>query len=99
MALSLPFAAAAQQAQRQDMARYCTNCATVLSVTVDGEAAGQVGGSGRTSSGASTAAGHRFVLVLRYNDGRKESMVFDNDPGFRMGDKVRVRDGVLSREP
>ena len=97
-ALLVPPAASAQQAQRQDLARYCTHCATVVSVTVDGAAAGQVGSSGQAAGGASTGA-RKFVLLLRYADGRKQSMVFDNDPGFREGDKVRVRDGVLSREP
>ena len=97
-ALFMPFAAMAQQPQQHDVARYCTHCATVVSVTVDGQAAGQVGGSGQTSSGGGAGA-HKFVLLLRYADGRKQSMVFDNDPGFRTGDKVRVRDGVLSREP
>ena len=93
-----PLAASAQQVQQQNLARYCTHCATVVSVTVDGAAAGQVGSSGPAADGASTAA-RKFVLQLRYADGRKQSMVFDNDPGFRAGDKVRVRDGVLSREP
>lgn len=41
----------------------------------------------------------RFEVVVRYsNSGATQTLQFDNDPGFRQGDRVRVNNGVLSRD-
>lgn len=91
-------AVAAQTPPPEEVARYCTQCATVISARVGGQEAGQVGGTGATASTGAQGA-RKFVLVLQYKDGRRQTMTFENDPGFRAGDKVRVRSGVLTREP
>lgn len=43
-------------------------------------------------------AGGRFELVLRYTNGSTRTLRYDNDPGFRAGDKVRVHADVLTRD-
>ncbi|MFD2368055.1 hypothetical protein [Pseudoduganella sp. GCM10020061] len=63
--------------REEPIARYCTNCATVQSVTKNGS---------------------RYHLTLRYASGKSQALTYDNDPGFRAGDKVRVNDGVLTRD-
>ncbi|HEY1043044.1 MAG TPA: hypothetical protein VGE60_04200 [Telluria sp.] len=71
---------AAQQApapRGQDIARYCTSCATVQAVRKSGKG---------------------YQLTLRYTSGKVATLSYDNDPGFRAGDKVRVHDGVLTRD-
>lgn len=71
-------AAQVRPAPRQtDIARYCTSCATVQSVT---------------------KSGSRYQLTLRYASGKRQTLTYDNDPGFRGGDQVRVHDGVLTRD-
>ncbi|AWG45885.1 hypothetical protein AM586_28000 [Massilia sp. WG5] len=111
------------------VARYCTNCATVEAVnvlqgdagalgTVGGAAVGgllgnQVGsGSGRTAATVAGAVGGaiagrsiernarapRYEVVVRYENGSTQSIRYDNDPGFRVGEQVRVSDGVLTRD-
>ncbi|MEX5746880.1 glycine zipper 2TM domain-containing protein [Massilia sp. X63] len=41
----------------------------------------------------------RYEVVVRYaNSGATQTLQFDNDPGFRQGDRVRVNNGVLSRD-
>lgn len=41
----------------------------------------------------------RYEVVVRYtNNGATQILQFDNDPGFRQGDRVRVNKGVLSRD-
>jgi len=41
----------------------------------------------------------RYEVVVRYaTSGATQTLQFDNDPGFRQGDRVRVNNGVLSRD-
>lgn len=40
----------------------------------------------------------RFELVLRYTNGSTRTLRYDNDPGFRAGDKVRIHADVLTRD-
>lgn len=76
--LSSSLAAQVPAPQREaNIARYCTSCATVQSLT-------------RIGSG--------FQLTVRYASGKKQTLTYANDPGFRAGDKVRVNDGVLTRD-
>lgn len=42
--------------------------------------------------------GQRYELVLRFANGSMHTLRYDNDPGFRSGDKVRVNAGVLTRD-
>lgn len=84
---ALPLAA---MAQAQDKAqpnaprevRYCTNCATV-------EALNPVPAGG---------GAHRYDMVLRYTDGKVKTFRYDNDPGLRVGEKVKDNNGVVVRE-
>jgi outer membrane lipoprotein SlyB len=116
----------------QQVARYCTNCATVQAVNirptnantgalatgagavVGGLLGNQVGsGNGRTAATVAGAlggaiagreieknrnGGQRFDVVVRYGDGSTQTIPYDNDPGFRVGDQVKVNDGVLARD-
>jgi outer membrane lipoprotein SlyB len=61
--------------------------------------AGAVGGAlaGREIERNRTA-GQRYEVVVRYADGTTQTMRYDNDPGFRAGDHVKVNDGVLARD-
>lgn len=116
----------------QQVARYCTNCATVEAVNmsptsntsgalatgagavVGGLLGNQVGsGNGRTAATVAGAVGgaiagreiernrnggQRYDVVVRLSDGSTQTMRYDNDPGFRVGDQVKVNDGVLARD-
>jgi len=116
----------------QQVARYCTNCATVEAVNmtptsatggalatgagavVGGLLGNQVGsGNGRTAATVAGAVGgaiagreiernrnggQRYDVVVRFSDGSTQTMRYDNDPGFRVGDQVKVNDGVLARD-
>ena len=71
-------------------------------------------GGGRTAATAAGAIGgavvgrnieqngrrdQRYEVVVRYSgNGATQTLQYDNDPGFRAGDAVRVNDGVLSRD-
>jgi hypothetical protein len=93
------------------VARYCTNCATVEAVNVielsgngsylgtvsRADAAGVVA-SGRASADLGAARNLRYEVVVRYTDGATQTITYDNDPGFHVGDKVKVNDGVLTRD-
>ena len=63
--------------------RHCTNCATVEALSV---------------TPAAGAAAKRYELVLRYTDGKVRSFRYDNDPGLRVGEKVKDNDGVVVRD-
>lgn len=62
--------------------RYCTNCATV-------EALKLVPAGG---------AAQRYEMVLRYGDGKVKTFKYDNDPGLRVGEKVKDNNGVVVRD-
>lgn len=71
-------------------------------------------GSGRTAATVAGAIGgamvgrnvernarakDRYEVVVRYaGSGATQTLQYDNDPGFRVGEAVRVNDGVLSRD-
>jgi hypothetical protein len=75
--------------------RYCTNCATVEAVRVipvkgEGTLPGAGLGGKRTE---------RYEVVIRYtNGGAARTIGYENDPGLRVGEKVKVNDGVLTRD-
>jgi outer membrane lipoprotein SlyB len=117
---------------RERVARYCTNCATVAAVNVvqtpdGGSTMGTLGGAvvggllgnqvgsgnGRTAATAAGAIGgavagreiernartrQRYEVVVRYANGATQTIAYDNDPGFRVGDQVKVNDGMLTRD-
>jgi outer membrane lipoprotein SlyB len=130
-ALGRPLLAGGPRTTRQ-VARYCTNCATVEAVNVvevsgDGNYLGTIGGavvgglignqvgggSGRTAATAAGAIGGalagnniernarhgvRYEVVVRYDNGATQTIPYDNSPGFRVGEKVKVNNGVLMRD-
>jgi len=62
--------------------------------------AGAVGGGivGRNIE-RNARRGQRYEVVVRYaGNGSTQTLQYDNDPGFRVGDPVRVNNGVLSRD-
>jgi outer membrane lipoprotein SlyB len=87
---------------------------TVGGAVVGGLLGNQVGsGSGRTAASvAGAVAGgiagrniqrnmnkaQRFEVVVRYANGGTQTLQYENDPGFRQGDRVRVNNGVLARD-
>ena len=40
----------------------------------------------------------RFEVVVRYANGATQTIPYENNPGFRVGDRVKVSDGVLIRD-
>jgi outer membrane lipoprotein SlyB len=60
--------------------------------------AGAVGGAIAGRSIERNARGQRYEVVVRYENGATQSVRYDNDPGFRVGEQVRVNDGVLARD-
>jgi outer membrane lipoprotein SlyB len=81
---------------------------------VGGLLGNQVGsGSGRTVATAAGAvagalagrsiernvrSGDRYEVVVRYENGTTQNISYDNDPGFRVGDQVKVNGNVLVRD-
>ena len=63
------------------------------------EVAGALGGAyaGRNIQRNSNKTRH-FEVVLRYTNGGTQTMTFENDPGMHVGEKVKVNDGVLTRD-
>ena len=62
--------------------------------------AGALGGAyaGRALEGKSHDSNY-FEVVVRLQNGTTQTMSFATEPGFRVGDKVRINDGVLVRNP
>jgi len=65
--------------------------------------AGVVGGAavGRTidnNNAAKAAPNQRYEVVVRYPNGATKAVSYENDPGFRVGDKVRVDNNLLTRD-
>lgn len=78
--------------ERPRVARYCTSCAIVENVQVVRDA---VGSSGALASDVQAA--QRYRVTVRFNTtGATQAIEYDNNPGYRKGDRVRVNDGVLS---
>lgn len=61
--------------------------------------AGAVGGAlaGHAIEGRVTKTKHHEVLV-RMQNGSAQTATFETDPGYRVGDKVRITDGILTRD-
>ncbi|MDO8654474.1 MAG: glycine zipper 2TM domain-containing protein [Undibacterium sp.] len=64
------------------------------------ELAGAVGGAyaGRAIEGNSRKSNH-FEVVVRLQNGASQTISFANDPGYRIGDQVKINNGVLVRTP
>jgi outer membrane lipoprotein SlyB len=64
------------------------------------EVAGAVGGAvaGRNIEQQNSRHHQRYEVVVRYANGAVQTLPYDNDPGFRTGDKVRVNNGILARD-
>ncbi len=62
-------------------------------------AATVVGAAGGAFAGhqieKNTKSGRRFEVVVRMEDGSARLFPYDNEPGFRSGDRVRVVEGRL----
>jgi outer membrane lipoprotein SlyB len=61
--------------------------------------AGAIGGAfaGRAIEGQVKKTTHHEVLV-RLQNGGTQTASFESDPGYRIGDKVRITDGILTRD-
>ena len=87
---------------------------TGAGAVVGGLLGNQVGsGSGRTAATVAGAVGgaiagreiersrnanQRYEVVVRYGDGSTQTIAYDNDPGFRVGEQVKVNNGVINRD-
>jgi outer membrane lipoprotein SlyB len=87
---------------------------TVGGAVVGGLLGSQVGsGNGRTAAEVAGAVGGavagrniernarhavRYEVVVRYDNGATQTIPYENNPGWRVGDKVRVANGTLSRD-
>jgi outer membrane lipoprotein SlyB len=87
---------------------------TGAGAVVGGLLGNQVGsGSGRTAATVAGAVGgaiagreiernantrQRYEVVVRYANGATQTIPYENNPGFRVGDRVKVSDGVLIRD-
>lgn len=74
----------------------------------------QVGdGKGRTAAQIAGALGGAYIgrniernakrtqhyeVVIRFNNGGSQTVTYENDPGLRVGEKVKVNNGVLERD-
>jgi len=63
--------------------------------TVAGAAAGAFAGR---SIERNARGGQRYEVVVRYDNGATQNMSYDNDPGVRVGDQVKVNGNVLVRD-
>jgi len=87
---------------------------TLGGAAVGGLLGNQVGsGSGRTAATAAGAvagalagrsiernarSGQRYEVVVRFENGATQNISYDNDPGYRVGDHVKVNGNVLVRD-
>ncbi|MDB5764790.1 MAG: glycine zipper protein [Herminiimonas sp.] len=64
------------------------------------EIAGAVGGAyaGHAIEGNARKSNHYEVMV-RLQNGATQTVSFAADPGYRVGDKVKINDGVIARNP
>lgn len=60
------------------------------------EIAGALGGAyvGRNIEGNSRRVNH-YEVIVRFQNGATQTVSYENDPGYRVGDKVQVRNGVI----
>jgi outer membrane lipoprotein SlyB len=87
---------------------------TVGGALVGGLLGSQVGsGSGRTAAEVAGAVGgaavghnieqngrhrQRYEVVVRYANGATQTIPYENNPGFQAGERVKVNNGVISRD-
>jgi outer membrane lipoprotein SlyB len=64
------------------------------------EVAGAIGGAavGRNIDRNNARQTRHFEVVVRYPNGGSQTFNYANDPGLRVGEKVRVNEGVLVRD-
>lgn len=64
------------------------------------EVAGAVGGAyaGHAIEGNARKSNH-FEVLVRLQNGATQTVAFASDPGYRVGDKVKINDGVIVRNP
>ena len=62
--------------------------------------AGAVGGAyvGRNIDRANSKETRHFEVVIRFANGGTQTVQYANDPGMRVGEKVKINDGVLTRD-
>ena len=64
------------------------------------EIAGALGGAyvGRAIEGRSKQGNH-YEVVIRLQNGASQTVTYPNEPGYRVGERVTVTNGVLARMP
>ena len=64
------------------------------------EVAGALGGAyaGRNYDRNNARQTRHFEVVIRFANGGTQTVQYANDPGLRVGEKVKVNDGVLTRD-
>lgn len=78
--------------ERPRVARYCTSCGIVEKVEIVREATGAA-----RPLASDVQAAQRYRVTVRMNTtDSNQAIEFDNNPGYRKGDRVRVNEGVLS---
>ena len=78
--------------ERPRVARYCTSCGIVEKVEIVREAPGTA-----RPLASDVQAAQRYRVTVRMNTtDTAQAVEFDNNPGYRKGDRVRVNEGVLS---
>lgn len=78
--------------ERPRVARYCTSCAVVEKVEIVREATGNA-----RPRASDVQAAQRYRVTVRFDTtDATQAIEYDNSPGYRKGDRVRVNDGVLS---
>lgn len=80
--------------ERPRVARYCTSCAIVEKVEVIQPATADA-----RPLASEVKARERYRVTVRFNTSDATQVVeYDNNPGYRKGDRVQVNNGVLSLE-
>jgi hypothetical protein len=78
--------------ERPRVARYCTSCAVVEKIEIVREATGAA-----RPLASDVQAAQRYRVTVRFDTTEAtQAIEYDNHPGYRKGDRVRVNDGVLS---
>jgi hypothetical protein len=81
-----------RRTERPRVARYCTSCAIVEKVEVIQDPV-----SNPRPLASEVQARQRYRVTVRLNTtDATQAIEYDNNPGYRKGDRVRVNNGVLS---
>ena len=100
---------------RQAESRSCTDCGVVASVNLirvkgEGDYPNTLGGgvavallgsqigNSRALEAKSRTSNH-FEVVLHMQNGTAQTVTYATEPGFKVGDKVHIIDGVLTHTP